>query len=153
MFRFVLSREEGVTLELHRKIVETRVTGGSLHAMQRELYSNRWTRMLETIAAYHQHCEEHTTDNGLLRRAKTIPQHFGGQGQQLTYDAMPPILHNPDGYFDHEPQSTQSMSHHYVQHCSRFGLVMRSSSRLSGIRRLSRWTSVCTALPLACCGQ
>lgn len=119
LFRFVLTKEEGVTLELHRKIVEARVTGSSLHALQRELCRNRYTRMFETITAYYQHCEQHAADRNMVQRATTILHHFSGQGATPSYAPMPPILHNPDAYFDHEPPSIHYMSELYVQHGQR----------------------------------
>jgi hypothetical protein len=59
LFQFVLSKQEGITMELHNRIVEARVAGSSLHALRRELVRNRYNRMYETIAAYYRHCEMH----------------------------------------------------------------------------------------------
>jgi hypothetical protein len=58
LFRFVLSKQEGVTMEVHNRIVEARVAGHSLNALRRELVRNRYTRMYDTITAYYQHCEQ-----------------------------------------------------------------------------------------------
>ena len=58
-FRFVLTPEEGVTLELHARIVDARMGGSTLNALHKELTRNRYTRLYETVAAYYQHCELH----------------------------------------------------------------------------------------------
>ena len=56
-FRFVLTHEGAITQELHQRIIDTRVHGGSLKQLQNELNRNRHTRMHETLIAYYRHCE------------------------------------------------------------------------------------------------
>jgi hypothetical protein len=46
-FRFVLTHKAAVTMELHQRIIDARVHGGSLRQLERELNRNRHTRMLE----------------------------------------------------------------------------------------------------------
>ena len=59
-FRFVFTHRLAVTTELHRRIIDSRVQGGSLQQLQKELNRNRHTRMHETIIAYYRHCEYYT---------------------------------------------------------------------------------------------
>ena len=56
-FRFVLTHKGAITQELHQRIIDTRVHGGSLKQLQNELNRNRHTRMHETLIAYYRHCE------------------------------------------------------------------------------------------------
>jgi hypothetical protein len=66
-FGYVLTRKTGVTLELHRRIVDARVTGSSLHTLRREMRENRHRRMYETIIAYNSHCETWKRDQSVKR--------------------------------------------------------------------------------------
>ena len=110
-FTYVFSKQEGVTLELHRQIVEVRVSGSSLMALRNELVRNRYTRMYETIAAYHQHCLRHRE----LHEAG-LKAYCSGQGSSHHYTPMPPILNDPDAYFDHEPPGINFFSNVYHEH-------------------------------------
>ena len=115
-FRFVLSKEEGVTQELEARIVDARLSGSSLNALRRELQHNRYNRMYAAMGAYYRHCEEYH-----LQRAPN-----GGWGGALTavmdrgapapIDDFPPVLHNPAAYFDHPAPSTIFMSEVLQRH-------------------------------------
>ena len=130
LFRFVLTKEEGVTLELYNRIIEARVSGSSLHALRRELLRNRRNRMYETIASYYQHCRSHQ-----LETAPSISSYFGGRGHRHDYKHMPPELHNPDAYYDHEPPSIDYMSELTNRHCSSNSeLWTRYTQQLTGDR-------------------
>ena len=108
-FSYVLTREEGVTTELHSRIVAARVSGSSLNALRRELVSNRYTRMHETIAAYYEHCESYSKQQrGSL--LSYLGGGFSGHGARTAFPHLPPVLSNPAGYYDHEPPSVHFMS-------------------------------------------
>jgi hypothetical protein len=109
-FRFVLTPEEGVTLDLHSRIIEARVCGSTLHALHNELQRNRYTRMYETIAAYYQDCEHHKLSSSSF--------FIRGLGSNADYSPLPPILHNPDGYYDHDAPSVQFLSDVRLRYCS-----------------------------------
>jgi hypothetical protein len=102
-FKFVLTREEGVTLELHSRIVHARVSKSSFHALRRELMSNRYERMYQMIALYYQDCERHKLDITC-----GIQYYFPGRGAVTEYDAMPPVLSDRAAYFDYESPSIPS---------------------------------------------
>jgi hypothetical protein len=112
LFRFVLSKEEGVSVVLHRRVVEARVSGSSLNALRNELVRNRYTRMYEKIAAYYQHCKHHR-----MTGTTGITPWLFGRGASTTYAPLPPIIHNESGYYDHEPPSITYFSELYQLHC------------------------------------
>jgi hypothetical protein len=109
-FCYVLTKEEGVTTELHSRIVAARVSGSSLNALRRELVINRYQRMHETIAAYYEHCHSYSNQHRQFLRLGFFAQLYQGEGARHRFPDMPPLLSNPDAYFDHEPPSVQFMS-------------------------------------------
>jgi hypothetical protein len=131
-FRFVLKKEEGVTLELHRRIVAARVSGSSLNALRRELLENRHVKMMETIAAYYQHCEQYIKKQETsLRSYLTV----GGKGETPSFPPMPPDLHNPSAYFDWEPPTVSFLSDLAQEYCSeRETLWTRHTQQLTADR-------------------
>jgi hypothetical protein len=111
LFRFVLTGEDGVTLELYNRIVEMRVTGSSLHVLARDINRNRHGRMYEAMAMYYQDCERHK-----LARQPKLTRLWGGAGASHKYDPFPPLLHNPAAYYDHPAPSV----HFMAELCNRF---------------------------------
>ena len=102
LFRFVLTAEDGVTLELHGRIVDARVGGASMNALRKEMQRNRYARMYETMSSYYLHIEHYST-RGQLGFTR-------GYGSDATFPPMPPTLHNPTAYYDWEPPSARFMA-------------------------------------------
>lgn len=116
-FKFVLTAEEGVTMDLFNRIINARMTGSSFQALRNELVQARYDRLYGTIAAYYKHCEDYRQ----ISEASPIRQWFGGFGV-VTNSAeanyyMPPDLHNPVAYFDHLPPAVSTFSEIYQRYC------------------------------------
>jgi len=112
-FQFVLTEEEGVTMELFNRIVSARMCGSSLTQLRRELRTNRHERMYRAILSYYRHCEDHRS----MSKA-TLTAWMSGIGTTSNeYEDFPPILHNPDAYYDHDPLTVKTMSDIYVKYC------------------------------------
>ena len=108
MFRFVLTAEEGVTKELHSRIVDARMGGGSLTRLRKELTRNRYTRLYDTMIAYYDHVTMYSK-----KQAKST---YGGTGSSVTADIKPDELHNPASYYDYEAPSVAYMSNIRQRH-------------------------------------
>jgi hypothetical protein len=132
-FPFMLTAEDGVTLELYRRVVEARASGWSLHALRRELERNRYDRMFRMIALYNSECERYRLQPGTTGGYLSLTQWMSGQGAPHVDDDFPPILHNPLGYYDHEPPSVNYLSDLTNRHCSnRMELWTRHAQQLTG---------------------
>jgi hypothetical protein len=129
-FRYVLTHKQGVTLELHQRITDARVSGYSLHALRREMRENRHRRMYETITAYNSHCESwKKAQSGVLNRL------WGGKGDEVELAELPPVLHNERGYFDHEVPNIQFFSSIFNDFCSsRSAMWAAFTQQLTGER-------------------
>ena len=99
-FRFVLTHKSGVTRELHQRIIDARVHGGSLKQLEKELNRNRHTRMHETITAYYRHCEHYKLSRQIDKLGggagrSSLLSHFSShsQGAPHTFAILRPELH------------------------------------------------------------
>lgn len=127
-FRFVLTGQEGVTLEVYNRIVDARVTGSNLKKLFEEMQTNRYTRMYETITAYYQHCQEHKT------RKDMSTKWYQGRGAPPTFPPMPPKF-DRNAYYDYEPLSAHVMSQLFVHYTKqRLELWTRYSQQLTSQR-------------------
>jgi hypothetical protein len=93
-FRFLLTHKGGVTMELHQRIIDARVQGGSLKQLAKELDRNRHTRMHQTVAAYWRHCEHLKLSCG-FGKAQSILLHFHGQRAPHQFTPLIPKLSSP----------------------------------------------------------
>ena len=113
--QFILTPDEGVTRELFDRIVHSRRSGSSLHALRRELVRFRYERLYRTITQYYNHCEQH-----LLSKSTPFQKLVPGFGMPSnTYAPLIPDLHHADreAYWDHDPLDIKSMSKVYSTYC------------------------------------
>ena len=117
-FKFILSGKEGVTLDVHTRIINSRLNGSSFQALYQELKQNRYNRLYQTIAAYYRHQEDYRKMIVRTPFRGWMPG-FGATSEEEDADTlpMPPILHNPNGYHDHLPLSKQTISTLYESYC------------------------------------
>ena len=92
----------GVTLDLLQCIGSSRITGQSLNSLYMLIREARYERMYQTIIEYYTHCKAYT--NSVNRDFECTP--------------LLPILHNINGYYDHEPLSVHTMSELYSNWCN-----------------------------------
>ena len=119
-FRFVLSDKEGVTLEVHSRIINSRLNGSSFQAFYQELVQNRYNRMYRTITAYYQHQEDYRAAQVRSPYVKWMFG-FGATSEEEDRVTLPmlPELESANGYHDHLPLSKQTMTTMYQGYCER----------------------------------
>ena len=116
-FRFVMTPEEGVTWELHARIIDARMGGASMTKLQQEMTRNRYTRLYETVTAYYMHVSHHKSQLSVFGR--TLTSFTRGYGSEPPYDPLPPVLHHVDAYYDFEAPSVKFMSDIRQRHCAK----------------------------------
>ncbi|MGH2640028.1 MAG: hypothetical protein ACRDF4_12230, partial [Rhabdochlamydiaceae bacterium] len=130
-FQFFLTAEEGVTLVLLSRIINCRLSAGGFNALRNEISQSRHERMYQAIENYHLHCLHHHNS-----RLNSLLGYFSvNRGTTQHYPALPPILHNPDGYYDHDPLSVKAMSAIYQSYCKQqLSLWIRYSQQFTAKR-------------------
>jgi len=113
-FIYVLSREDGITINLANRIANARLIASSFNALRKELVTLRYERMYFHIHAYYEHCQHVREFN---QSTKNILSSLFGRGSEIAFDDFPPTFNNPIGYYDHEPLSISSMSDYYEKYC------------------------------------
>ena len=106
-FRFVLTHRSAVTDELHQRIIDARVHGGSLKQLKNELNRNRHTRMHETIAAYYRHCEHYKLSRQINKtggQSSLLYMMSHSQGAPHTFNILRPEL---------QPETTDDTGAYY----------------------------------------
>ena len=137
-FRFVLTHKSAITKELHQRVIDARVHGGSLKQLVNELTRNRHNRMHETITAYYRHCEYYklsreTNMKGGSKQTSLIPHFVHTQGAPQHFSPLRPELQPTDlttheylnghYYFDHPAPTVSFLGRRQHAHATRMAPI------------------------------
>ena len=116
-FHYVLTDQEGVTVEVQRMIQSARVSGVSFTALRQQLVNNRFERLYQSIQAYQDHCTHYVHQHQACHRSSQSTS--AGQGVDISFECFEPTLDLSNGscYLDHSPPSTAVFGEIYDRFC------------------------------------